>query len=720
MMIRSSAMWLALTLLLVAPVPLAQASEDCLICHSDSSLTMERRGRVVPLQVAASELGGSIHAELDCTDCHAGFNPDDLPHASPIRPVACAGCHGDVTETHRFHGPMASDNGASIACIRCHGGHDVLPPDEPESRLNPSRLTRTCGACHSDVTTQYADSAHGRQFAAGVKGAPSCIDCHDRPLTEARSNGERAEHKLLQEKFCLSCHLDDPEIRARVSPEAGFISAYENSVHGRALIGGNGAAANCVDCHGSHEMKKGFEPTARVNKRHIPETCGTCHAEISGRYVASVHGAALARGEHESPVCTDCHGEHTILKHLDPLSPVAPANVSEQVCSPCHSSLRLSEKYGIASDRFQTFADSFHGLAMRGGMVDVANCASCHGSHDILPSTDPASSIHQDNLASTCGRCHPGAGQHFTEGVIHLQVTEEEEPILYWIATAYIGLIAVVVGGMLIHNLLDFLRRAGRRLRIRKGLEPEESVGNALYIRMTLGERLQHGALMSSFIVLVITGFMLHYPDAWWVQGLRRLSDDLFEMRGYLHRIAGVVMTGASLYHVGYLALSKRGRQFLLDILPRPTDLTDAVAVLRYNIGLSESKPRFGRFSYVEKSEYWALIWGTILMTLTGVVLWLEEDSIGLLTKLGWEISRIVHYYEAWLAMLAILVWHVYYVVFNPDAYPMNTSWITGTISEAEMAEEHPLELEAIRARPSAAGAEAARAGLTKQDSDRT
>ena len=118
---------------------------------------------------------------------------------------------------------------------------------------------------------------------------------------------------------------------------------------------------------------------------------------------------------------------------------------------------------------------------------------------------------------------------------------------------------------------------------------------------------------------------------------------------------------------------------------------------LGYNLGLRADRPRFGRFSYVEKSEYWALIWGTGVMALTGAFMWFENLAIGHMSKLGWDIARTIHFYEAWLATLAIIVWHLYFVIFNPDSYPMNVAWLTGTLSETEMEEEHPLELEAIR-----------------------
>ena len=117
---------------------------------------------------------------------------------------------------------------------------------------------------------------------------------------------------------------------------------------------------------------------------------------------------------------------------------------------------------------------------------------------------------------------------------------------------------------------------------------------------------------------------------------------------------------------------------------------------MKYNLGISSVKPRFGRFSYIEKSEYWALVWGTMIMATTGVIMWFDNTFIGIFTKLGYDISRTIHFYEAWLATLAIIVWHLYYVIFNPDTYPINLAFFKGTITEAEMEEEHPLELEAL------------------------
>jgi cytochrome b subunit of formate dehydrogenase len=124
--------------------------------------------------------------------------------------------------------------------------------------------------------------------------------------------------------------------------------------------------------------------------------------------------------------------------------------------------------------------------------------------------------------------------------------------------------------------------------------------------------------------------------------------------------------------------------------------------MLKYNLGLAPTKPAFPRFSYIEKAEYWAMMWGTILMGITGAVLWFDNTSMGLFSKLGFDISRTIHFYEAVLATLAILVWHFYFVIFNPDVYPMNLAWLTGHMSEQELLEEHPLQLAQLKAEEAA------------------
>jgi formate dehydrogenase gamma subunit len=306
---------------------------------------------------------------------------------------------------------------------------------------------------------------------------------------------------------------------------------------------------------------------------------------------------------------------------------------------------------------------------------------------------------------------------------VHVIATSGQDEILYLVSTGYIILIVVVVGGMFLHNLIDFVRKSKRKLMQRRGLIDHPRPGHRLYLRMSAGERIQHGTLLVTFFTLVLTGFALKYPDAWWVAPVRDLSPAVFGLRGLLHRIAGVLMVLASVYHIYYLLAVPRGKQLLRDLLPVRSDLTDAIGVMKYNLGFSAHKPELGRFSYVEKSEYWALVWGTIVMAATGGILWFDNTFLNLLTKLWWDVARTVHYYEAWLATLSIIVWHLYFVIFNPDTYPINLAFWKGTLTEEEMHEEHPLELQQILERErlqreAESGTPGSRPGSTKSPGD--
>ncbi len=643
----------------------------------------------------------SAHAKLICTACHTGFDAQNIPHKEKIEPVNCLTCHNDAPSKHPFHESMLTAKVGLVSlvksCKQCHGTHNIVTPKNAGSKFYGAGLTETCGACHIREKMLYVTSTHGKAAANGITSVPNCLSCHKNRITGLNGSKDSSSIKVIQVNMCLACHLDNSDVRARVAPSAKFIAAYEQSVHGSALLKGNGSAANCVDCHGSHAIKREREITSTINRANIPTTCAKCHGTIEKEYAESIHGKSALSGNKEAPVCTNCHGEHNILAPSNPISPTAAQNVSEQVCSPCHNSVILNEKYNIAGNRLQTFDASYHGLAIRSGNMQVANCASCHGVHNIKPSSDSTSTISKSNLAVTCGKCHPGANRRFTIGSVHVATEKKEEPLLYWISYIYILLISTIIGGMILHNLIDFYRKSKRKLMIRRGLETEEYFGHTLYLRMNLSERIQHASLVISFFILVVTGFMLHYPDAFWVVSIRNLNAGIFDLRGLLHRGAAVVLIFTSMYHLFYIFFTERGKQLIKDLLPRWNDITDALTVLKYNFGFSKIKPKFGRFSYIEKSEYWALVWGNVVMITTGLILWFDNTFMGLLTKLGWDVSRTIHFYEAWLAFLAILVWHIYFVIFNPDIYPMNLAWLKGTITEAEMAEEHPIELEALK-----------------------
>jgi formate dehydrogenase gamma subunit len=217
------------------------------------------------------------------------------------------------------------------------------------------------------------------------------------------------------------------------------------------------------------------------------------------------------------------------------------------------------------------------------------------------------------------------------------------------------------------------------------------------YIRMTKNERIQHFFLLSSFIVLVITGFGLKFPESWWVREIASvIGDNAFEARGLVHRIASIVLILVSVYHVIYIISIKRGRKLFKDFLPVKKDFSKFKDSILWLSGKKINKPLFGRFSYIEKMEYWAVVWGTLIMGVTGFILWFKDFFFPYISNTGMDIAEAIHYYEAILATLAIVVWHFYFVFINPDVAPMNKVWIQGSLSKEEMEIEHPLELEEL------------------------
>ena len=671
---------------------------------------------------AVKEINLGVHGKalasgkLTCVSCHTAHSAEISKEA--ISQNACYKCHSDrklfdgvstkggtsltslVQEyQHSIHAESLKKTGKGATCVDCHGSHTILPASDPSSPVNRANIVATCGKCHADVEKHYLDSSHGQAFKEGLSVAPVCTDCHNEHSINSIRDPKSPVSRANEPKICLKCHLENETVLKMVGVSKAFLMSLERSVHFVALSRGNLKAATCSDCHGAHDMLPAGNPRSKVFRNNIPKTCGQagCHQDVAVKYSAGIHGTALMSGNNNAPVCTDCHGDHQILAPSNRQSTVYSTNVAGS-CSRCHSSVRLTERYGIPPNRVGSYMDSYHGLAVREGSITAANCASCHGAHEILPSSDPRSSINKANLAGTCGKCHNGATIRFASTPIHVVLSSSNEPLLYWLSQIYVVLIIGIIGLMLLHNILDFFRKSIRKLTERRsGSYPTRS-GGKLYVRMTANERVQHLLLLLSFLTLVLTGFMLKFPDSWWVKLIRDVVGNGFaDLRGLIHRIAGSILIADAMYHIYYVAFTVRGRQFIKDMLPKIQDARDVVTAIKYDLGLSKERPRFDRFSYAEKAEYWALIWGTAVMALTGLLLWFNNFSLGLITKLGLDAATLIHYYEAILASLAILVWHFYAVIFSPDVYPLNLSFVKGTLSEEEMEEEHPLELERLK-----------------------
>ncbi len=400
---------LALACLLAGSAGLAAAGgpagdEVCLQCHSGGATGQPA------LDVDSKALKGSVHgrAGLSCTDCHASLaGVSDFPHGA-VRPVACGSCH-DGAEKAMAASVHRPDESHSPRCSSCHGSHDVARVQEKGSRVAPLEQPPTCLKCHAD---------------------PKLAKEHGLPVREGAQ-------------------------------------AYERGIHYQQLLGGNAGAPTCSTCHGAHEILSHASARSPIARANVAGTCGMCHSEIAEKFGAGVHGSALAKGNADVPTCTGCHKEHTIRGPQDPDSPVYASRVAV-TCSACHADERLSKAYGLPASQFRTYLGSYHGAASRFGETTVANCASCHRAHDILPSSDPRSSVNAANLVKTCGACHPQAGRNFASGKIHVADDPKDNYWAWAVKRMYLAMIWGIIGTFLAFILVDLWWRARGSLLARR------------------------------------------------------------------------------------------------------------------------------------------------------------------------------------------------------------------------------------------------------------
>jgi hypothetical protein len=569
--------------------------DACLACHSQPDL---KSAKGQTLSIDPAKHSASAHGILSCRDCHTTIK--DYPHPASFPQVKCSSCHPEAAAgvPKSIHARLGVQ-----ACSSCHG-------DVHELTTATSLVPEKCAECHAQQVKEFGESPHGRAAKAGDRDAPSCASCHG-PVHQIRSadQGDSVLAKRQIASACVQCHGNRGFIARHKLPIDRPVEEYLSSVHARAAAAGKNAAT-CSDCHGAHGIFPARDARSGVNHWNVAATCSTCHQEIAKAYFDSVHGQAMRAGDRDAPVCTDCHGEHLILEAKNPDSPVSVRNVSQETCARCHGDARIAQRHGLPADRVPAYADSYHGLAFREGSLTAANCASCHGIHNIYRSSDPRSTVNAANLPKTCGNCHKGVDAAFLVGPVHVQTsTGPAHPAVQWIRLVYRVLIPLTLGFMLLHNLCDLLGKAVRRRRA--------GAGDEQVVRMNLWFRIAHWGVMLSFPTLVYTGFALKYPEMWWARPLLHWEEHR-SFRGGLHRAAAIVLLLATFYHFIHLAVNRRDRAFVGAMLPKLGDISDLVGVFLYNLRLSSKEPQFKKFSYAEKLEYWAFLWGTAVMAVSG------------------------------------------------------------------------------------------------------
>ena len=626
------------------------------------------RGRSVVLGFALCVFAASIEVvsafaqdNQSCNACHSDpslVEVDSLDHSRSV-----------TVDSTLF----ANSVHGSLKCIDCHSDIRQLPHREKLKKVD-------CGSCHGDVASTFQTGIHGQSLAAGDPDAPRCSTCHGTHNILAVTDTLSPVAPLRQPQTCGSCHGREDFIRTHRLPGALPAKQYENSIHARALRAGNAKAPSCSNCHRAHDILPPSDPRSPISRTNVQNTCGTCHGDIAEVYAGSIHGERTREGYASAPTCNTCHGEHNIQSPTVAQAATNPTHVSQEVCQPCHASAVLNRAFGLPTTQVSTYFNTYHGLAVARGSKVAANCTSCHGVHNIYATYDPRSTVNPANLETTCGRCHPGARENFVRTPVHGQAQASEPGAVSFISSFYLTLIVVIITAMFLHNLViygGFVIRKFRKYR----MEPTVR-------RFSFSMIAQHMLLFLSFTVLVITGFALKFPAVFHILEAVGIDEGA---RGIIHRAAASLLVATSLYHLYWLFFGRKGKIEFRAMLPDRNDLTDVVALMRYYLHLSSRKPQFGRYSYIEKAEYWALLWGTAIMSMTGFILWFPSSAAGLLGSWAVPVATVIHYYEAILATLSILVWHFFFTIFHPEEYPMSLVWLNGKATREEIKDHRPL-----------------------------
>jgi cytochrome b subunit of formate dehydrogenase len=597
---------------------------------------MERDGEIVSLYVDEQAYSTSIHAETGCAQCHADVTPSVL-----ARPCS-----------------------TSVA-----------------SNVD-------CGICHAAPVEQHTSGTHGLLAAEGVTDAPTCLDCHDHHATQHHLWPTSPTFARNVPGLCARCHRDGEAAATRINHEGpDIINSYEMSIHGKGLIeSGLVVTATCPSCHTAHQPLPPADTLSSVHPDNIGGTCGTCHHGIEESYNTSIHwiGRDDAPEDRDLPNCEDCHTSHTISR--TDRGDFRLMMMGQ--CGRCHT------------EESETFFITFHGKVSRLGDAGAAKCYDCHGTHNIHPIDDPRSTLGRRNIVATCVQCHPGANRRFTGYLTHATHHDPDKyPFLYW---TFWGMTALLVGTLTFATMhtLAWLYRMWRSPG--QWVRHKPVAGEPLYRRFTTFDRSLHLLMLISFIVLAITGMVLKFSYMGWAQAFGGLLGG-FATTGVLHRLGAITLITIFLIHLGDVFLRKKAsrkswKEFIFSdssLMFNMNDLKEFIGSVKWFLGRGE-RPKYGRFTYWEKFDYFAVFWGMFIIGSTGLLLWYPELFTILLP--GWtvNVATILHSDEALLAVAFIFTVHFFNTHFRPDKFPMDPVIFTGRVPVEELKHDKPREYEQL------------------------
>ncbi|MGA7827975.1 MAG: cytochrome c3 family protein [Geobacteraceae bacterium] len=545
-----------------------------------------------------------------------------------------------------------------VACIRSASADDGIA-------VSPS----VCLGCHGDSVASSA-------FYASVHGKDGCTSCHIE-LTDVKKHemGELFPGKV----HCDRCH-------EKISSE------YLVSVHKTDNV-------SCKDCHSAIHSITPW----KNDKRRVVKICQNCHDKEASDYLRSIHGKSLMAGNQDSPACNDCHGLHDIKALGNSDSPFH-KRFDSLVCMKCHSNKKMMERNGVFTLAVQTYENSYHGKNFRLGFPEkVAGCADCHTSHLVLPPGDPESTVSPKNLVYTCRKCHKGATVSFTRFYPHAEPKNRAEyPFLFWTRDAMRGLLAVTFACFWVHTLLWLFRgfvenRRKDALHINERTEPVDREMYRQYRRFNWRQIGLHLLVITSFLGLALTGLPRKFSGQQWAIDLMQFYGGPANA-GIIHRICASVTffyflsVMAMSIHFLFIRKDVKGtwlqRLFGPDSLfPNLRDFQNFAGMLRWFF-FKGPKPVFDRWTYWEKFDFFAVLWGMLAIGGSGLLLWFPDVFEGFMPGWVFNIASIVHSDEALLATGFIFTVHFFNTHGRPEKFPMDFVIFNGQLSKHEMLEE--------------------------------
>ncbi len=506
--------------------------------------------------------------------------------------------------------------------------------------------------------------------ATGALAAPTnknCLVCHSAPLFDAEALSRSVHAKLN----CADCH-----------------KGYDYSMHRSKAPEWSAQEAALVAKAGS----KSTAPAALA-------ACGRCHESARDDLAASIHGRWLREERPVAgPLCMDCHGP----VHAIPPGSAATANERKKAfaarCSTCHENPEIVARAGLSAHPVPGFRDSVHGRLIALGSDRAPSCSNCHGYHDVASMSSAASSVTGANKTATCAECHKGASANFAATFTHVPPSRISRPVPHYTVIFFSWLTSLVLTGLVLHVSLDFGAETRHRWRRRKQPKEAAPAEPRTVVRFDRHQLIQHWLLIVSVLALVATGWPLHGAGIGASRGLVSLFGGVAGA-ALVHRIAGITMGVSALYHLVYLTVLAVRRQPFLSMLPSPKDLRDLWDNVSYFFDRRSERPRFARYMYAEKFDYWAVFWGVAIMFGTGLVRWFPVWFATFLPASIIEACQIAHGDEATLAALALFVWHLYNVHLRPSVFPMSWVWIDGRIDVHTLKDEHGAEYDELKAK---------------------